>query len=362
MNIHQTRILIIIGAISFGIAVLGMGRLLFISHSFQNLVPSPIIRIVHHSKDPMLATSTSDGKLYQYVVFAFDGSRSLIEWRKTIDFASSMKTAGAPLYFTYFINAIYLVPETHKDMYHPPHNPVGMSMIGYGTTAAEIGARIALINEAYQSGHEIGSHGVGHIPGYKWNTDDWKSELTQFKSILERVRHGIDTTVPLTVPEDAIVGFRAPDLAVGTGLDIALDSLGYRYDASHTNELGMWPHRSGKHMEVPLALIPYESTSTILSMDYNFYISDSHAHDILKKGTPLWQRKHDDMLAAYMNYFKSNYNGNRAPIFIGHHFSEWNDGLYWDVMQEAARAMCCKPDVRCATYQETLDYLQNIKK
>ncbi len=304
------------------------------------------------------ATSTPEEKLLQYVVFAFDGSRSLVEWRETLDFAKEMNNSGTPIHFTYFINAIYLLPEAHKNLYHPPHNAIGTSLIGYGSTTKEIGERVALINEAYQSGHEIGSHGVGHIPGYNWTADDWKTELSQFNGILDRARRGIDTDVALAVPASAIQGFRAPDLVADAGLDTALDELGFAYDASRTSKTGVWPRKIGSHWEMPLASIPYDGQHKILSMDYNFYVADSHAKDVLKKGTAVWQQEHDEMLAAYINYFNSSYNSTRTPIFIGHHFSDWNDGMYWDVLNEAARYMCSKPDVRCATYQETMHYLE----
>ena len=307
-----------------------------------------------------VATTTPDGKPYQYVVFAFDGSRSLDTWRETLDFAKTMKASGTPIHFTYFINAIYLVPKNHKNMYHPPHNPIGTSLIGYGRSPEEIGKRITLINEAYQSGHEIGSHGVGHIPGFNWTKDDWVSELQQFNAILAASRNGTDTTVSLQVPATAFKGFRAPDLVLGTGLTQALDEIGYKYDASRTAKMGSWPTMDGKHWEMPLASIPYDGRRKILSMDYNFYLLDSNAKDTLKRTDPVWKRKHDEMLAAYMNYFTTNYNSNRAPLFIGHHFSKWNDGLYWSVMQEAAKTMCAKSYVRCATYQETLDYLNSV--
>jgi peptidoglycan/xylan/chitin deacetylase (PgdA/CDA1 family) len=301
-----------------------------------------------------VATTTPDGKPFQYVVFAFDGSRSLTTWRETLDFAKEINNAGVPIHFTYFVNAIYLLPKDHRGLYHPPHNAVGASLIGYGSTTEEIGSRVALINEAYQSGHEVGSHGVGHIPGYNWSKNDWKSELNQFAGILQRARDGIDTSVPLTVPADKIRGFRAPDLVVDGGLDAALDELGYAYDASHVSKMASWPRKIGRHWELPLASIPYDVKQNILSMDYNFYLSDSRAKDTLRKGTQLWQQEYDEMLAAYMNYFSTNYNGNRAPVFIGHHFSNWNDGLYWGVMKAAVRAICSKPYVRCATYQETI--------
>lgn len=321
--------------------------------------PSHATHVPSHTAHRFVGTTTPDGKPYQYVDFAFDGSRSLSEWRETLDFAKAMDASNTPVHFTYFINAIYLVPEAHKNIYHPPHgNPVGLSLIGYGKDSKEIGERIALINEAYESGHEIGSHGVGHIPAFGWTVTDWNSELTQFGDILARSRKGIDTEVPLTVPAEAVQGFRAPDLVAGPSLDTTLDDLGYIYDASYTSRIGDWPKKIGKHTEMPLALIPYKGTRKILSMDYNFFMADSHAKNILKKGTPEWQKEHDAMLAAYMNYFTTNYTTNRAPLFIGHHFSNWNDGLYWDVMKEAMQRMCTKPDVRCATHQETLEYLK----
>jgi len=345
---------------------LGVGLMFgvgFAVHEKETVKHTAVKAAPQHLSHAFTGTTTPDGKPYQYVSFAFDGSRSLAEWRETLDFAKAMDASTSPLHFTYFINAIYLVPEAHKNIYHPPHgNPVGLSLIGYGRDAKEIGARIALINEAYESGHEIGSHSVGHIPGYGWSVDDWKSEFAQFNDILDRVRKGVDTDVKLTVPKEAVQGFRAPDLAADANLDTVVDAFGFAYDASHVAPTGVWPHMIGKHMEMPLTLIPYKGKRKILSMDYNFYVADSGAKDILKKGTPAWQKEHDAMLAAYMNYFTTTYNASRVPMFIGHHFSEWNDGLYWDVMKEAMTAICSKPDVRCATYQETLTYMKEMGK
>jgi hypothetical protein len=346
---------------------LGVGLMLGVGFSVREKQSAPLTpheaAVAPHPAHTFVGTTTPDGKPYQYVDFAFDGSRSLAEWRETLDFVKAMDASNTPVHFTYFINAIYLVPEAHKNIYHPPHgNPIGLSLIGYGRNATEIGQRVALINEAYASGHEIGSHGVGHIPGVGWSVDDWKSEFAQFADILDRARKGIDTDVKLTVPPEAVQGFRAPALAAGPNLDTVIDDMGYAYDASYVSKVGDWPKMIGKHMELPLALIPYRGNRKILSMDYNFYMADTKAHDTLKKGTPEWQKEHDEMFNAYMNYFNANYSTNRAPLFIGHHFSNWNDGLYWDVMKEAIQTMCGKSDVRCATHQETLEYVKERGK
>lgn len=340
------------------VAVVVIG-LLLATYNYSNMkrsnpshIPAPL------ATQSVIAATTQDGKPYQYVVLAFDGSRSLEEWRETLDFAKSMNESGTPIHFTYFINAIYLLTESNKNIYHPPKSPIGTSLIGYGSTSKEIGKRTALINEAYQSGHEIGSHGVGHTPGYRWSIHDWKGEFTQFNMILDRARAGIDTDVALAVPATAIEGFRAPNLVVSNGLDSALDMFGFTYDASRISTIGVWPHKIAQHWEMPLVSIPYDGKREILSMDYNFYVADSHAKDVLKKDTALWQKKHDKMLAAYINYFNMSYNSTRVPIFIGHHFSDWNDGLYWDVMKEAIKTICSKPKVRCTTYKDTLRYLQ----
>jgi peptidoglycan/xylan/chitin deacetylase (PgdA/CDA1 family) len=304
---------------------------------------------------------TAEGKPYQYVVFAFDGSRSLGAWRETLDFAKQMSKPEQPFHFTYFINASYLLSYVDRMVYQAPYASRGESNIGFGGSAAEVGERIARINEAYAAGHEIGSHTVGHYAAHGWSEADWASEFTQFNEILESKRQGVDTATKLEVLQESIRAFRAPELVVGMSLDVVLDRFGFSIDASHPRPMGTWPYTAGSHIEMPLAVIPYTGADgrgrELLAMDYNFYLNDTRAHDTLKKGTLAWNEAYKEMLAAYKQYFIHNYTHDRAPVFIGHHFSEWNDGLYWDVLKAAAAYMCTKPDVRCATYSETAEYL-----
>jgi hypothetical protein len=94
-------------------------------------------------------------------------------------------------------------------------------------------------------------------------------------------------------------------------------------------------------------------------MDYNFYFKQSHAVDTAVRGTPLWNQYYNEVLTSYRDYFKQSYQGNHAPLFIGHHFSLWNDGVYWEAMKTFATEVCGLPDVRCLSYKEVMESLQS---
>jgi hypothetical protein len=97
-------------------------------------------------------------------------------------------------------------------------------------------------------------------------------------------------------------------------------------------------------------------------MDYNFYFKQSNAIDVAKRGTPLWDEYYNQVLTSYRNYFRHSYTGNRAPLFIGHHFSLWNDGVYWEAMKTFAREVCGKPGVKCVSYKELMEEMSAAKK
>ena len=97
-------------------------------------------------------------------------------------------------------------------------------------------------------------------------------------------------------------------------------------------------------------------------MDYNEYLVQTNAKDILKKGTTAWNTAFNQILAADENYFNKNYSGNRSPVIIGNHFSLWNDGLYWESMKAFAQKVCGQPDVRCTTFSNLVDYLNKVQQ
>jgi len=98
-----------------------------------------------------------------------------------------------------------------------------------------------------------------------------------------------------------------------------------------------------------------------LSMDYNVYLSQTGAKDILKAGTPEWNKNYLQTLGAFTNYFNKNYNGSRAPVVIGNHFSLWNDGLYFEALKTFANNVCGLPEVKCGTFGELVEYLNQLR-
>ncbi len=294
---------------------------------------------------------TASGKKPQFIVFAFDGSRSLAMWERTRAFAREMNASSTPVHFTYFINAAYFVNERDRAAVHAPHHEAGESAIGFGGSDAEISARIGEVNAAYSEGNEIGSHTVAHYSGASWSKDDWLSEFDSFDRLLFSPARGF------AFGPEAIAGFRAPELGTSPGLFQALPERGFRYDASLVGDQRKWPYKTAQGLwEFPLGSIDLGGI-TALSMDYSIYMTQTGGQSLAAKGTPLWNRLHAELMKAYEDSFEENYAHSRAPLYVAHHFSEWNDGLYWEAMKDFAREECSKAEVHCVTYRELADAL-----
>ena len=99
-----------------------------------------------------------------------------------------------------------------------------------------------------------------------------------------------------------------------------------------------------------------DSGRRVLSMDYNFFAAQSHT--VVEP-----QRRdafRDEMLQTYLDYFRSNYAGDRAPLNIGHHFFDYQDGAYREALKTFARMVCGLPEVRCTTYAELADFMDRL--
>lgn len=299
------------------------------------------------------ATNTQDateGRPPQFVLMAFDGSLNLDFWAESRAWA---KRDNVKL--TYFMSGVYFIPDAQKSIYNAPHGMGrGKSAIGWGGPAANIKPRYAQVQGAIDEGHEMGSHANGHFDGSSWSAADWQSEFDQFDSIM----FGRSDAPRLSIGARDVVGFRAPQLGVSAGLWPALVSHKYAYDTSKTAATNYWPQIQNGVWNFPLAQLKIVgSGKKTLSMDYNFYFADS-------KGTPNAAGKatfKKQMIDTYMAYFQGNYYGNRAPVHIGHHFSKWNGGAYWEAMQEVAHRVCGLPEVKCVTYKELLSFVQANK-
>jgi peptidoglycan/xylan/chitin deacetylase (PgdA/CDA1 family) len=331
----------------------------------------------------------------QYVLLAFDGSYRDSTWKYLRKFTKDQKAQNSvDVHFTFFLNPVYLLERSlGLQVYHPPHGNHG-SAIGWGDNQADIAQRLDNMNGAYAEGHEMGSHAVGHFDGGKWSAAEWNSELTQFFSILDNV-FSLNNLRPKNQEGLAfrknIVGFRAPLLAYSLGLYQTLPQFGIKYDTSQQADgPGYWPEmrRDSGTWNFPLARIAIPGTAKHYpTMDYNFCANDSI--ELLRSNPDLINYSGPDPMTgkilsnrgksaclpvlppeekefiknrtiqAYMAYFNSNYYGDRAPVSIGHHFSPWMSGAYFEAMMYIADTVCKKPEVKCVTYHELMKFMND---
>jgi hypothetical protein len=318
---------------------------------------------------------TSDGKRPQFVVFSFDGSKSQEMWESTRAFAQQMNAEKKPIHFTYFISGVYFTTDTDAKVYTPPGHVPGHSDIGFADSVEDIALRVKNINGALAEGHEIGSHANGHFDGTHWTRQEWNQEFDQFNSLIfnwkKRYASQAGNAEDLHITAKHVTGFRAPLLAHNDAMFEVLAAHNYRYDSSSEIDPNLptqlpkgWPVKEQHGIWlIPLSNVPLAGTrSTILAMDYNFFVTQTGGRDYAGRGTALWQRLHDQMYNSYLGYFNNSYAGERAPLIIGHHFSTWNSGVYWQAMQDVAREVCGKPDVYCVTFQELVQYLDTTSQ
>lgn len=301
------------------------------------------------------AIAAAEGPPPQFVLLAYDGSQSIDAWQKSRQFSQCMEDKGVDLRFTYFISGVYFVTKSDRNLYKPPgKRRAGSSDIGWADSAENIALRLEQLNLAYSEGHEIGSHAVGHFDGSKWSESDWDREFDYFDKFIFSAAEINDLSASLAFDRSAIQGFRAPLLGRSKGLYETLRKRGFRYDTSKTARSNYWPEKQNEVWNFPLAsLRSAGSRKSVLSMDYNFY----YLHSKAKPNSAKSDRFEEDTFETYINYFEENYNGNRAPVHIGHHFSAWNKGAYWNAMLRFAEKVCGLPEVECVTYSELADFM-----
>lgn len=289
----------------------------------------------------------------QFVLLAFDGSKSLNMWGETRAFAQSEN-----IKFTYFVSGVYYISESQKGRYVEPKRGAGKSAIGFGASTQDVRERVSQTLRAYEEGHEIASHANGHYNGEDYSVEDWNSELTQFRDILTEAKTHLSSEEHSKWDQvlSSIKGFRAPLLGVSRQTFESLKSHGYTYDTSLVQYPEYWPQRVDGLWTFPLAGIKIEgSRVNTLSMDYNFYYQQSGAKPAEPSELEFFE---EQVLNTYIKYFLKNYHGNRAPLHIGHHFSKWNNGVYWRAFKRFAQKVCSLEEVVCGTNSDLENFLQ----
>ncbi|MBF4135909.1 MULTISPECIES: hypothetical protein [Streptomyces] len=296
----------------------------------------------------------------QFVVFSWDGAGEVGNglFTRFLDLAEQHDA-----HMTFFLSGLYLLPESKKRLYSPPNNPVGASDIGY-LTDAHIKDTLAGVRRAWLDGHEIGTHFNGHFCGgsgsvANWTPAQWGAEIEQAKAYVQqwRTHTGWEDEDPLPFDYDKeLVGGRTPCLLGQNNLLPKARELGWRYDASSPGGRQTWPVKREGLWDLPLQAVPFPGRSfETLSMDYNFMYNQSQNSTKGPPGNyPAWR---EQATGAYLAGFRRAYESNRAPLFIGNHFEEWNGGIYMDAVEESLKQMAGEKDVRLVSFRQLVDWL-----
>lgn len=78
-----------------------------------------------------------------------------------------------------------------------------------------------LIRRIYKKGHEIASHGYGHLLNYNLSSEELTNDIKKSKEILE------------DIIGERVIGYRAPSFSITDDLLQILYNLGFKYDSSY---------------------------------------------------------------------------------------------------------------------------------
>ncbi|MDX8463732.1 polysaccharide deacetylase, partial [Mesorhizobium sp. VK2D] len=102
-------------------------------------------------------------------------------------------------------------------------------------------------------------------------------------------------------------------------------------------------------MHFALPLIPEgPKAKPVVAMDYNLYVRHSGGFEMPAKADEFADRAYHAFRAA----FDAQYNGKRLPLELGFHFTQMNDGAYWNALERFADEVCGKTDVECISFRD----------
>ena len=298
----------------------------------------------------------------QFIVVSFDGVGWHEKWQHWFDVSSQV-----PFHFTGFLSGTYMLSDQTKMAYTGPGHSPGASSISWNA-ASDLPQEILDLNEAYNSGHEIGTHYNGHFcagaepSGNQWTTADWNNELDQFFGLIANVQANNPGTQlePLAFDGSVVKGGRTPCLeGTAEALFPAMIEHNMTYDSSFTEEGISWPKKSPQFgiWRLGMPTFPINGTDKKqIMMDYNFYFTQRNASS---SGVTPEQSAADaaQVKATYDDMYNATFNGNRAPLILGNHFNEWNNNAYETALTQFVLERCGQPETYCVPFRDLIAWM-----
>jgi peptidoglycan/xylan/chitin deacetylase (PgdA/CDA1 family) len=297
--------------------------------------------------DPPKPPSPQPAKPKQTVLISFDSAREITQWERSRALA---KRTGA--HFTYFVSCVFLLSPETRAQYTAPGRGAGKSNIGFAASKQEVADRLGQIRLAAAEGHDIGSHACGHFDGKDWSKADWLAEFKSVRRIFENAYAINDIPEPADwhdFAHNALVGFRAPYLSTSKALYQALPEAGFQYDASGVSSGPAVPPTKDGITRFALPLIPEgPKAKPVVAMDYNLYVRHSAGYEKPAMANEFTERAYRAFRAA----FDGQYNGERLPLELGFHFTQMNNGAYWNALERFAGEACAMSQVECISFRD----------
>ena len=211
----------------------------------------------------------------------------------------------------------------------------------------------------HRSGHEIASHAVGHFDGASWSAADWDEGIPLLRRH-RRAMSGRTTGSPTRSStfrrqrRDRLSRAVSAPRARASTRRCASD--GFRYDTSGDRLCRRLAGEDRRRLALQPGAAEDARTRAETRCRWTT-ISSWRSRAARDRSAPRTRRRASRCSQTYLDYFKTNYAGNRAPLHIGHHFFDYQGGAYNEALKSFARAVCGLPEVRCVTYAKLADFM-----
>lgn len=217
---------------------------------------------------------------------------------------------------------VQMVSTNH---FNPNGSPLQMTFFA-NTTYTDF----RLLEQLYTQGHEVGIHTITHTTTDTTSLVTWRMEIVGCRHTFSNL---------CLIPQEDIVGFRAPYLLINDDLYKLLDEAGFRYDSSIAEVID-----SGGSNGFSTNLSSY-----IWPYTFDNGVKQPHAVDIVTNvfpglfEVPIWKvyytngdvaatmdaprTSYSNVMELWQYNFEEHYNGNRAPFGIFLHTSFSNQWL-----------------------------------